>query len=156
HPRLQQIHRLKDPHGDNAAFQFPKLNYLLHGRLYRPVTYGPANCHGTAQAVAGPFLLERELEGITYHSEAVREKCAPLAERRYAQAVERGPVTGTSLGEVQVSINMVHSGPHIRRCGRARLSVYDCEEDRWTDSVFIEGMGIECWASRLKEAGYHE
>jgi len=157
HPGLSSIHRLKDPLEQNQAFQSPQKNLIFHGRLNQHVTYGPANCHGTAAAIIGPVLPEVEVEGITYHSQVVEAQCSAQAKQTFDRARRgRQKVTIADLGEMQISINMLHGGCQSDQCGTTKLSVFSCDGGKLIASAFIEGMCEDCWVNHIKRRGYVE
>jgi len=75
HDNMIKIRRLKDSGNVNMNYSLSFANLLAFGRSYNHVTYAPANCHGTAQALICGVLGEFPVTGITYHlSQCCRQR----------------------------------------------------------------------------------
>lgn len=163
--RIQTIHSLKDPEQQNLDFNYPFANYLALGRSNKLITYGAANCHGTAQALAGNFLSTFPVEGLTYHGPAVEEKCGAAAQAAYdhQRALandKKSPFpTGATLpidrgGYV---INMNHEPTcDAKDCGKTSFHTYDCSGSSLESYIFFDDMCVNCWDSLLSRAGFHK
>lgn len=155
HPAIKAMHRLKDPRRLNDDFNYAFANYLGMNRSNAHVTYGAANCHGTAQAFAGDFLSKLKVDHVTYHSPTVEEQCGEQARSALALA---GPVaTGEALpiSKGGYVVNMVHDAACSKdQCGKASLQTFSCEGGALEAHVFIQDMCIHCWGELLVQAGW--
>ena len=162
HGQLAAIHTLKDPVQANHPFNFSFVNLLAWGQSAARTTFGPANCHGTAQAIAGGFLDATPVRGVTYHSDAVRQQCGEWAEAAFSAARQRAGGRDPVAGDLPIergghSINMDHGSSDARQCGDVKLTVYDCDDPvRPVAYAFHEGMSVACWTSHLEAAGYRD
>lgn len=159
HPLIGKMHRLKDPTEAMVRYNYPFANYLSLGRSNVNITYGAANCHGTAQAIAGGFLDQVEVGSLSYHGDTVREQCGALADAAFNAAKDRtnGHPTGAELpiGKGGHSINMNHDATcSADDCGDVRFNTFACEGGELESHVFHLNMCINCWDQRLRKAGY--
>lgn len=157
--KIKAMHTLKDPNAVMERYNYPFANYLSLGRSNVNVTYGAANCHGTAQALAGGILNDVVVEKLDYQSPMVRTKCSSLAETAFENARGRtnGLPTGTELpiakgGHV---INMNHdTACSSEECGDVSFNTFACDGNELESYIFHGNICINCWGKRLEKAGY--
>lgn len=153
-PRVQAIHRLKDPTRANTPFNYAFAQLLSGGQASARITYGAANCHGTAQALAGGLFEDMPVRGLTFHGSAVEEQCGAKAAAALAAAKEKtGRYLPIDKGGYVVNMNHDSQCP-ATACGEASFHTFSCS-DGWLNShVFIDGMCISCWDAILQRAGF--
>lgn len=156
---IQAMQHLKDPTAAMERYNYPFANFLSLGSSNIKITYGAANCHGTAQALAGGFLDQVAVMKLDYHSDSVRAACSPLAESAWqdARQTTSGHPTGASLpiGKGGHVVNMIHDDScSADDCGEASFNTYACSGDQLESHIFHNDMCVNCWGKHLEKAGY--
>lgn len=160
HPVIQSMQALKDPDKVSLDYNYPFASLLTNNRSAANVTYGAANCHGTAQEFAGGFLARLPVASLTYHSPWVEDECGALARSAYDGAKKsagNGAVTGDRLpiGKGGYVVNMNHDAScPATDCGKASFETFKCAGGALQAHVFFNGMCINCWDQMLRDAGY--
>jgi hypothetical protein len=161
-PRIQSMYKLKDPENVGRNYNLAFTNLLIHGRSYKNRTYAAANCHGTAQAVAGGILDQVEVSAITYHSEEVKNRCQELANKVYLDSSKASATEGSSFpvaGSLPVErgghvINMNYAEScQESECGVTSFEIFECNQNNLEAYIFHNGMCYKCWSRLLQNAG---
>lgn len=163
HDGVKKIHRIKDPKNQNLAWNEPFAIELSGLQSYAHVTYGPPNCHGTAQAVAGELLGDLQLEDVMFARLADEPRCGKQA-REFVAANKDKKIAELALNPGGLLINMKHEDCTASQCGKVQLWVDHCVDGAMADqtrsstqpfesAVFIEDMCVECWAGILAKKG---
>jgi hypothetical protein len=159
--RIRSIHAIKDPDFKNLPYDYAFANFLTINHYQARKTYGAANCHGTAQAVAGNFLDKTVADNITYHSPAVRQRCQSYAENAFAKAKVisiDGKVRAQDLplNRGGFTINMNHRETcQESDCGHNSLNIFDCTNSGdLVANLAIDQMCVHCWDAKIRQAGY--
>jgi hypothetical protein len=160
---IQAMHRLKDPEQINHNSNWAFANLLTFNRGARHITYGAANCHGTAQALAGNILGQQPVQDLTWHSPIVEANCNDLARRAWNEASSRANSRGHSNPQMTdlpiqlggVVINMTHDDScPASECGKTSFHTYSCANGPLESHVFFRDMCINCWDQALQKAGF--
>jgi hypothetical protein len=155
--RLTRTHARRDPELRTSGYHKPVTQAHLD-RYYYPHgegTYATANCHGTAEMLAGEFLSDTP---VTSYSTvpAYQATCGEGTKALYDKA--RGSKLHPTIGELGlrrgIAINMVYEACTADDCGAAELTTYGCSTGEWESFVFIKDMCLACWEKRLKRAGF--
>lgn len=147
---LQKTEHLKNPQRFNLSIANPLFSYLTRGRIYELIEYGAANCHGTAQSLAGNFLRDLPVTHVKDWSGDPKLGCFAKVNEKFVAA---GPAPTIAKLSVSggVTINMNHESEDPTDCGEASLIGRTCHQDGVTDYIFIDKMSIGCWDHFLRE-----
>jgi hypothetical protein len=160
---IQTMHRLKDPQQINHNSNWSFANLLTFNRGARHVTYGAANCHGTAQALAGNILSGQAVQGLSWHSPRVETDCKSFAEQAWKDGTEKARTRGESMPTMNdlpiqlggVIINMVHDEScRADDCGRTSFHTTSCVNGTLESHVFFRDMCVNCWDKALEDSGF--
>jgi hypothetical protein len=155
HANIQKIHALKDPDNAEGEYNLSFANFLTFGRSAPNVSFRPANCHGTAQAVIGGFLDKTPITAIDFHGPHVKEECGTAGAKIFET---RKGSNQTTAGDFPIElgghvINMNHDAScSAEDCGTASFFVAECG-DPMIAYAFHEGMCINCWEKQLNDHG---
>ena len=157
HEDLAKIHRLKDPQNLTLGFNNPFFSHLTFGHKSPHVTYGAANCHGTAQAIIGGPLDYVGIEHLGFHSPEIERQCGEKAKTRFQhlQQLYSGSVPANALpiskgGHV---INMEHrQSCREEEIGRPKLIIDSCAGEL-RGHVLYDKMCIRNWRQHLAASG---
>lgn len=150
---IQKIHKVKDPNNDNLLYNFAFVSELTGKQSYKRTTYGPPNCHGTAQAVVGGLLEDIKLNGYIHARTANESRCKAAVEEYLTQNRDK-PISQLPMSPGGLLVNMKHEQCTEADCGDAKLWVDDCDSQKLELAVFIDGMCIACWEKKLAAKGF--
>lgn len=150
---IQRIHRLKDPANQNLLYNFAYVSELTGVQSYRRTTYGPPNCHGTAQAAAGGLFDDFILTGYVHARTANESKCKSAVDR-FMSKHQNKPISQIPMNPGGILINMQHKDCRPSDCGVTKLWIDQCDDQTLDLSVFIDGMCVDCWEQKLGQKGF--
>lgn len=150
--KIQKIHGIKDPGLGNLLYNYSYVSEMTGNQSSNRITYGPPNCHGTAQAAAGGVLDDLKLDSMQHARLSNQSKCDAAVSRFFSQ-YKSTPISQIPMDPGGVMINMKYDSCGPDDCGQVNLWIDDCHTDKLDLSVFIDGMCIDCWEKKLALAG---
>lgn len=161
---MQTIHKIKDSGNAMSEHNYSFFNLLTYGRYSPHITYGAANCHGTALHLSGAPLNRWPMDIVTYHSPQTKNKCESIVEQRIARTHSEGlaiTLDNLDIDSGGVVINMNHSTttPTDKDdCGDISLQIFECEvggEKTKVDGyLFANKMSLSCYDNILTGQGF--
>ena len=149
---IQKIHRIKDPYNNNLLYNYSYVSELTGKQSYNHVTYGPANCHGTAQAAAGGLLDDLRLMGVQ-HARTANETLCQESASKFLETYKSTALSQIPMDPGGILINMRYTDCQESDCGDVKLWVEDCKDQKITSAIFIDGMCFKCWEKNLASKG---
>lgn len=159
HEKLSRIHAIKDPTDALSGLNNPFLHQLSNKSQAPHITYGPANCHGTAHALVTTDLDRVEIEKLDYHSPNVKEECGSATETLFAKIKEsKGRVLANDLpfqrGGHVINMNHKEDTCSISDGGEVSFFTYSCKDKSNPIAyIFHSNMCVNYWGKKLEDQG---
>ncbi len=151
--RIQKIHRIKDPDQSSLLYNYSYVSELTGNQSSNRITYGPPNCHGTAQAAAGGVFDDLRLESTQHARLANQGKCDE-AVNKFFDDYKSTAISQIPMQPGGIMVNMKYESCKADDCGRVNLWVEDCKAEKLELAVFIDGMCVDCWENKLAVKGF--